>query len=152
MVGKGASADVLAAVPDGRTAAIGMDDGVIRFVGIGGKRAKVVGEVRHDEIEGALGLGFDIGGRMISGGGSVVKIWEEGSDIQDRAEVEDDADVTAANGKRASGSGIGEDPSDDAEGESSEEEEKPQKKKKRKKNKGRAQNGVQHIMAFKSMD
>jgi len=154
VIGKCASADVLAAAPEGQTAAIGMDDGVVRFVAMGGKRAKVVEEVRHDEVEGVLGLGFEVGGRMISGGGSVVKVWEESLQALDGDEdEEDDVGVGAVDGKRTNGFGSGDDDSDKGDGESSEEEEeKPRKKKKRKKNKGKGQNGVQHVMAFKDMD
>jgi len=152
VVGKGASADVLAAAPEGQTAAIGMDDGVVRFVAMGGKRAKVVGDVRHDEVEGVLGLGFEVGGRMISGGGSVVKVWEESLQAWDGDEDEEgDVGVGAVDGKRTNGFGSGDDDNDEGDGESSEEE-KPRKKKKRKKNKGKGQNGVQHVMAFKGMD
>lgn len=150
VVGKGASADVLTAVPNGHTLATGMDDAIIRFVRMGAKRGKVVGEVRHDEIEGVLGLGFEIGGRMISGGGSLVKVWEASTSSpseDDEGEAEDNA--TRATG--SNGYGNVDDDSDEGGKESSEEEEKPRQKK-RKKNKGKGKEGVQHIMAFRGMD
>ncbi|KAK4696330.1 WD repeat-containing protein 55, partial [Lecanoromycetidae sp. Uapishka_2] len=152
VVGKGASADVLAAAPDGHTAAVGMDDGVVRFVGMGGRRAKVLEELRHDEVEGVLGLGFEVGGRMISGGGSIVKVWEESQGIQNGKEDGDDAEVEAVKNKRVHEIGNEDDDSDGNRGGTGEEDERPQKSKKRRKKKGKGQNGAQHIMAFKGMD
>lgn len=153
MVGKGASADVLAAVPDGvgkePMIAVGMDDGFVRFVGLGGKRAKVIWGVRHDEVEGPLGLGFDVGGRMISGGGSVVKVWEESLGME--KDVEDE-ETEVGSRKRANGFGTDGDESGDAEGESSEEEQPKKTRKKKKRNKGKGQSGQHAVMDFKGMD
>lgn len=72
--------DALALVPDGaggfgKKVVAGLGDGKIRFVRLGENR--VVDELQHDEIEGVISLGFDVGGRMISGGGQIVKVWEE---------------------------------------------------------------------------
>lgn len=151
-VGGGASADVLATVLEGVGAepmlALGMDDGFVRFVGMGGKRARVVGENRHDEVEGVMGLGWMSDGRMISGGGSVVKVWEEGIDCG--AESEDKND--GVNGvKRVNGFGSEDDSSEQGEDESSEEA-KPRKRKKRKRGKGKRKDGGQHVSAFKGID
>ena len=163
VVGKGASADVLAAGPEGMVG-VGMDDGFVRFVAMGasvGKkkgRARVVGEVRHDEVEGVVGLGWEIGGRLISGGGSVVKVWEESlgrGEGSERSEYEDEGEEGVGSGKRVNGFGSGGgsgDDSEEGEDESSEEEEKPRRKKKRKKNKGKGRDAVQHVLAFKGMD
>lgn len=66
--------------------AAGCDDGVVRFVDVDavvngkgrkGKGMRTLGEVRHDEVEGVVGLGWLRDGRLVSGGGAVVKIWEE---------------------------------------------------------------------------
>lgn len=152
-VGKGASADILAAVPEGvgreSMLAVGMDDGVVKIVGLGGKRPKVVGEVRHDEVEGVSGLGFEVGGRMCSGGGSVVKIWEESVEPSD-----DEGEPIGVNGKRMQTGDSDSGAEDEEHDESlSEEEEKPKKKKKkRKRNKGKDQSNGHHVMAFKGMD
>ena len=154
VVGKSASADVLAAEPEGKMVGVGMDDGFVRFVAMGssvGKkkgRASVVGEIRHDEIEGVVGLGWESGGRLISGGGSVVKVWEAG--IGGGEGSEEDEYEGIAGGKRVNGFGS-EDNSQDGGGESCEEEEKPRKRKKRKKNKGKGKVGG-HVMAFKGID
>ncbi len=156
VAGKGASADVLAAVGENPMVAVGMDDGCVRFVDMGKKRPKVLheAEVRHDEVEGVLQLGFDVGGRMISGGGQVVKVWEDSSRLDD-GEEEDDEDerLGATNGKRVNGFDSDEDGSEEGGHESSDEEQKKRKKKKRRRNKGTNQSGGQkNVMAFKGMD
>ena len=159
VVGNGASADVLAAVGENPIVAVGMDDGCVRFVDTGRKRPKVrhETEVRHDEVEGVLGLGFEVGGRMISGGGQIVKVWEENYGVDD-GEDEDDEDeglerLGATNGKRINGFGSDEDGSEDGGNESSEEEQRKRNKKKRKRNKGKKQSGgQQHVITFKGMD
>ena len=157
-VGKGASADVLAAVPEGmgkeQMLAVGMDDGFVRLVGMGGKRPKVIGEVRHDEVEGILGLGFEVGGKMCSGGGGIVKVWDETlAEMNGEEEEEEEEEEVAVNGKRPreSDSEGGASEADD-QNNSEQEEEKPKKKKKRKRNKGKDENGGQHIMAFTGID
>lgn len=161
MVGKGASADVLATVPEGigkeQMLGVGMDDGVVRFLGMGGKRAKVLDwEVRHDDVEGVLELGFEVGGRMCSGGGGVVKVWEESlattAGGQDGDE-EDGEDEVVLEGNEMNGFDSDEGENGDAGvDESSEAEEKPRKRKKRKRNKGNNHGGKQNMMAFKGMD
>ena len=92
VAGKGASADVLATVGQNPVVAVGSDDGVVRFVDTSRKRLKVLqdAEVRHDEVEGVLGLGFEVGGRMISGGGHVVKGWEDNNTVADEEEEDGD--------------------------------------------------------------
>lgn len=155
-VGKGASADVLARVPDGvgkeQMLAVGMDDGVVRFVGMGGKRAKVLDfEVRHDEVEGLSGLGFEVGGRMCSGGGAIVKVWEESFAAGEGVSNEDEEDSTV---RKPRINGFANDEREDVEVDEdvSSEEEKPRKRRKRKRNKGNQNGEAQHVMAFKGMD
>lgn len=156
VAGKGASADALAVGGENPTVAVGMDDGVVRFVDMGRKRPKVLqeAEVRHDEVEGVLGLGFEVGGRMISGGGQVVKIWEDSLGVDDGEDEEDeDEGMGATNGKRVNDLGSDDDGSEEGGDESSgEEQPKWKKKKKRKRNKGKAQSSMQHVMSFKGMD
>ena len=156
VVGNGASADVLAAVGEKPLVAVGMDDGSVRFVDVGRKKPKVLheAEVSHDEVEGVLGLGFEVGGRMISGGGQVVKVWEETYGVDDGEDEEgEDEGLGDTNGKRLNGFGSDEDGSEEGGQDSSEEEQRKRKKKKRKRNKGKTQSGgQQHITAFKGMD
>ncbi|KAK5678426.1 WD repeat-containing protein jip5 [Elasticomyces elasticus] len=127
--------DVMAEVPEGiggigRKVAVGLGDGKVRFVRLG--MNKVVGEVQHDEIEGVIGLGFDVSGRLISGGGQIVKVWEE--HIAGAVDAEEDEEAVVS--KRTVDSDDSDDEADEPE-EESEEEEKPRKRrKKRKRGKG----------------
>ncbi|KAL8726233.1 MAG: hypothetical protein Q9181_006135 [Wetmoreana brouardii] len=146
---KGESLDVICPLPEGASLddmiAVGLGDGTVKFVQAGGKRGGVAGSVRHNEVEGVLALGFEPGGRMISGGGDIVKIWE-------RSQEDDSSDGEATN----KSNGITDDGSENAEAEesedgSSEDQRKPWRKK-RKRNKGKDRGGSNHIMAFKGMD
>lgn len=147
--GGGETLDVLTVLPEdvgpsGKIVAVGMGNGRIRFVKIGPN--KVVGEVSHDELlsEGVVALGFEKGGRMISGGGTVVKVWQEKIG-------EEDGEVNGA-GKRSLGSDD-EDGDEDSDADSSDEEDNSQKpRKKRKRNKGKDRTGGQHVMSFKGLD
>ena len=143
--------DAIALLPEGvgafgKKVAVGLGDGAVRFVRLG--QNKVVGEVHHDEVEGVLSIGFDVGGRMISGGGQTIKVWEEHVD-EDRDpedwpnQVDSDDDENTIDGavqlKRLASSDEESD-KDQKEDQSSEEEaEKPRKRrKKRKRGKGPA--------------
>ena len=154
--GKGASADVLVSVGQNPMVAVGMDDGAVRFVDLSRNRPKVLqeAEVGHDEIEGVLGLGFEVRGRMISGGGQIVKVWEDSNKVDNgEDEGEEDEELGTTNGKRVNGFGSDEDGSEKEGNESSDKEQPRRKKKKRKRNKDKNQSGrQQHVMAFKGMD
>lgn len=92
----GESLDVLAVAPEGfgdggKYVFAGVADGTIRIVQLGPN--KVVGEpLRHDDMEPLAGLGFDVGGRLISGGGSIVKVWQENMETGEEDDSEDDDD------------------------------------------------------------
>lgn len=151
--GGGESLDALTLLPDGvgpggKIVAVGMGNGGLRFVKIGPN--KVVGELKHDELsqEGVIGLGFDVHGRMISGGGRTVKVWGEQS-WQDVDENEDEEE-SSTNGKRALESDSDQDSEDEAE-ESSEDENPKQKRKKRKRGKGKQQKG-HGILQFSGLE
>lgn len=137
----------------GHKVAVGMGDGRVRLVRLG--QNKVVGEVMHDEVEGVQALGFDVGGRMISGGGQTIKVWREhiagegDSDGNEEDEVgvedsiaedgeTDETVVSTVAGKRSA-----KDDSDDSgaaeeDAESSDEEMTRKRRKKRKRSKGPA--------------
>lgn len=128
--------DIMALIPDdvgsgfGKRVVVGQGDGKVRFVQLGQNR--VLGEVQHDEIEGVIALDFDVEGRMISGGGQVVKVWEESMD----REGDEEEDGIGVSKKRDGSSDHGSD-GEDGEHDVSEEDEKPRKRrKKRKKGKG----------------
>lgn len=153
-VGGGDSLDAMVQVPDemglGKMVAVGMGGGKIRFVKLG--QNKVVGECVHDDVEGVAGLGFDVAGRMISGGGQVVKVWGEkvGEEDEDK-EMEQIDGVTKR--ARAGSDDSSDDDDDESSEESSSEGEKPQRKRKRKKrSRGKAPNGKANGLSFKGLD
>lgn len=160
--GGGESLDALALLPDGvgpggKIVAVGMGNGTMRFAKIGPN--KIVGELKHDELsqEGVIGLGFDVYGRMISGGGKTVKVWGEQTwqDVEETDEGEgegeegEEEEEVTGNGKRALAS---EDEADSDEAQDSSEDEEPKsKRKKRKRNKGKQQHG-HGILKFSGLD
>lgn len=149
IVGKGESLDVLSTVREGaggavaEMVAVGMENGMVKIVEV--KRRKVVAELRHDEGEGVVALGFEIWGRMISGGGQVVKVWQESMADEDEGE----AGPEVMNGDESNSE---QDDSNENQDQSSEEEKSRKKPKKRKRNKGQAQSGGKHVIAFKGID
>lgn len=151
MVDKGESMDVLCAVPKelGEMAAIGMGSGKIRLVDV--RKRKALAEMSHDEVDGVVGLGFDNDGRMISGGGLVVKVWQQ-SELDDDHDIDDEATEILGGNEDFSEA----DDSDVVQGEVSEEDEEGKggkRRKKRKRNKGKSIVGPKNgITAFKGLD
>ncbi|KAF2476782.1 WD domain-containing protein [Lindgomyces ingoldianus] len=149
--GGGESLDSIALVPDGvgpsgRLVAVGLGNGGLRFIKIGPN--KVVAELKHDEFqaEAVVGLGFDVTGRMISGGGKMVKVWHE------KVWVDIDDDEEETNGPKRAHESDSDDNSNEGEQEDSSEEEKSSKKRKRrKKNKGKTLQG-NGILGFSGLD
>ena len=160
--GGGESLDVITLLPEGvgprgKIAAVGLGNGGIRFVKLGPN--KVIDELKHDELsqEGVIGLGFDVTGRLISGGGKTVKVWGEKTwqdvtedEAEEEEEEEEDVDEVPTNGKRVHESES--DKESDEEMEDSSEEEQKQKRKKRKKGKGKKQQQKGHgILQFSGL-
>lgn len=144
--------EAIAAIPDTLEATqrgntiCGMEDGNIKILRLGEGMNRLVGEVSHDQIDAPSALGFltgDGGGRMISGGGKVIKVWEE------KEVVVPDKDRYA--------NGSAEDSVDDTKGEdeeeeNSEEEKRPQRRRKKsKRSKSKDKRGNHGVMAFKGM-
>nr|XP_023908658.1 WD repeat-containing protein jip5-like [Quercus suber] len=129
--------DCMMQIPDGiggfgKKVAVGLGDGKIKLVRLG--MNKVVGEVMHDEHEGVTGIGFDVSGRMISGGGQIVKIWQESIDGEGD---EDDETESIAIAKRSAGTDEDREDDEDDDDDDSEDDEQPkQRRKKRKRGKG----------------
>lgn len=151
VVDRGESLDVLCAVPEelGEMAAIGLGSGKIRLVDV--RKRKALAEMSHDEVEGVVGLGFDIDGRMISGGGLFVKVWQQ-SGIGDDLDTDDEATEILSGNEDFSKA----DDSDVVQGESTEEDEEEKggkKKKRRKRKEGKTIVGPRNgITAFKGLD
>lgn len=133
--------DCMAHIPDGiggfgKKIAVGLGDGTVRFVKLGAN--KVIGQVQHDEVEGVVELGFDVGGRMISGGGQIVKVWRESiQGEEDQEEDEEESEAPGAVSKRSAAASDDSDDDDDS-NDSSEDEKTRKPRKKRKRGKGPA--------------
>jgi hypothetical protein len=151
--GGGESLDSLAVMPQGvgnggKNVVVGVGDGTIRIIQLGPN--KVIGEaLRHDEVEAVVGLGFDVGGRLISGGGSIVKVWQEKMAMYDE---DDDSDDEEASAKKRALSGSDSEEGDAPEAEDSSDEEggsKRRKKRRKAKGKKETENG---ILGFKGLE
>lgn len=148
--GGGESLDALVLMPDGvgdggKNVVVGVGDGTVRIVKLGPN--KVVDTLRHDEIEGVVGLGFDVEGRLISGGGSIVKVWQEMS-LEDNDDEEEDSEVEESGSKkRAAGSD-----SEDSDADSSEEEDKGRKSRKKRRKANRNKNVGNGIIGLKGLE
>jgi WD40 repeat protein len=147
--GGGESLDALVVMPDGvgdghKNIAVGVGDGSVRIVRLG--QNKVVETLRHDDMEGVVALGFDVGGRLVSGGGSIVKVWQEGMDTANDEDSEEDSEEETSTSKRALGND-----SDDSDADSSDEESSRQQKR-RKKSKGKNKGSGNGILGFKGLE
>lgn len=145
--GVGESLDVLELLPEGvgpggKVLACGLADGRVRFVKLGSN--KVIGQLRHDDMEGVVGIGFDVEGRLITGGGANIKVWHEKVDEDNGAYVEEGKAPNARfpiDGD-SDASGKEDDDSDD--------EQQPSKK--QKVNKGGHLNGAAGSFSFAGLD
>ena len=150
--GGGESLDSLVVMPEdvgdgGKNVVVGVGDGTIKIVKLGPN--KVIGEpLRHDEVEAVVGLGFDVGGRLISGGGSIVKVWQEKMNLDDDDESEDEE--TVAKKRVLDGSDSDDSDASDA-ADSSDEEGGQKRRKKRRKAKGKKDTG-NGILGFKGLE
>lgn len=140
----GETLEILTAVPDevgkGKMIAVGLGNGGVKFVSIGSN--KVASRVVHDELEGVVGLGFDVEGRMVSGGGQVVKVWHKS---------EGNANDALLGAKHTLGSDD-DDSDQDSDGSDQEVKEDAKSRRKRKRATGKDRSGGQQVMAFHDLD
>ncbi|KAL2202974.1 hypothetical protein CC79DRAFT_1337613 [Sarocladium strictum] len=115
--GTGESVDALALVPEsmglGKKIVCGMGDGSLRVVDLIRREVNTSTNLRHDDLEAVVSLGFDSENRLISAGGKTVKVWEEltelqGGDEEEEEEAdsddEEEEETKATGGKRAADS------------------------------------------------
>jgi hypothetical protein len=118
--GTGESIDAGVLVPEsmglGKKVVCGMGDGSLRVVDLVRREVNVSTNLRHDDLEAVISLGFDSENRLISAGGKTVKVWEELTELQGDGDDDDDndsdddddedgeADDAAGSGKRAADS------------------------------------------------
>lgn len=146
--GGGESLDAIVVMPEGvgdggKNVVVGVGDGTIRIVKLGPN--KVMGEpLRHDELEPVVGLGFDCEGRLISGGGSVVKVWSQKMSLEDDDGEDSDEEEEEGTGKRKG--------SDSEDADSSEEEEKGRKGRKKRRKANRGKNVGNGIIGLKGLE
>jgi WD40 repeat protein len=129
---------------NGKMLAAGLENGTIAAVQLGMNR--VVDTWRHHDTDGVAHVPFDREGRMISGGGTVIKLWhplsEEDSNGIDQ-EIEDAGDIPgkSTNGTKRYHSDDEEEEEESSDDDSSEDE-KPKRRRKKGKGKGRPQLGA----------
>ena len=153
--GKGAGIDVMACMEDtedgGALLALGMEDGTIRFVDVGEGKAKNSIkvrplEIRHGELDGVAGLGWLEDGRLVSGGGQTVKIWESADAVEGAGVADEENGINGV----SDDSEAEDETSESGEAESSDEDERPRKRRRKKgKGKGGTSNG---ILKFSGLD
>ncbi|KAL4761484.1 WD40 repeat domain-containing protein [Aspergillus foveolatus] len=138
--GGGESLETLTVVPEelgkGKMIAAGLGSGKVKFVRLG--LNKVVSELTHDETEGVIGLGFDVEGRMVSGGGQIVKVWHETAD--------------SIGGEKRGFGGDSDDSDDDSDDSDHEPKQGDDSRRKRKKQKGKDRGKAPEVMAFADLD
>ncbi|KAL4743159.1 WD repeat-containing protein jip5 [Aspergillus similis] len=138
--GGGESLETLTVVPEelgkGKMIAAGLGSGKVKFVRMG--MNKVVSELTHDETEGVIGLGFDVEGRMVSGGGQIVKVWHETAD--------------STGGEKRGFGGDSDDSDDDSDDSDHEPKQSDDSRRKRKKQKAKDRGKGPEVMAFADLD
>ena len=158
----GESIDSVVLVPQemgmGKKAVCGLGDGSLRIVDLVRREVISAATLRHDDTEGVIFLGFDCGNRLISAGGTTVKVWEELSELQgsDEEEEDEDEDEDDSDDDEEGGGNGGKRPAesdDDSDSEDGVEEMKRRaKRRKEEQNKKLGPMGAHGILGFDGLD
>jgi hypothetical protein len=159
----GESIDALALVPQemglGKKAVCGLGDGNLRIVDLVRREVLIAANLRHDDAEGVVSLGFDCGNRLISAGGTTVKVWEELSGLQGDDEDEDEeSDEDESDDDSYAGGNGGKRPAESDDDDDDDSEDGVEEMKRRAKRRKEAQQaklgpmGAHGILGFEGMD
>lgn len=155
----GESIDAVAVIPHemglGKKAVCGMGDGSLRIVDLVKRTVDAALNLRHDDMEAVVSVGFDATNRLITAGGRTVKVWEElselqGNDYDEEEEDSDDEDEDIPSRKRAAGSDSDDD--DDSDDDGVEEMKRRAKRRKEAQSAKLGPMGAHGIMGFEGMD
>lgn len=144
--------------PSGKAVFAATGDGRVTMFDAGKRQAIEGGELRHDDLEGVVAMGFDCFSRLVTGGGKVVKIWEDLKDLQgededssEEGDEDSDEDGSAKGTKRSR-----EESSDDSDSDSEEERERERRERQRKKKEAVAARlgpmGAHGVLKFEGLD
>lgn len=157
--GGGESIDAMGRVPQdmglGKKLVCGMGDGGLRIVDLVRREVDRSTNLRHDDIEAVVSLGFDSHNRLITAGGRTVKVWEELSELQgdgDSEDEKDDEEEPSDNRKRSADDDKDGDDSDDSDGDGVEEMKQRAKRRKNIQKNKLGPMGAHGVMGFDGLD
>lgn len=169
VISKEESVDAVVAVPaeagygspHGKAVFAATGDGKVTMFDAGRRQAIEGGELRHDDMEGVVAMGFDCFNRLVTGGGKVIKIWEDLKDLQEEGEDDEDSSEDEDEDSDEDGAGKGtkrsrEESSDESESDSEEERDRERREKQRKKREAVAARlgpmGAHGVLKFDGLD